>query len=177
MSDELRLSGIKQFSVEIERDEWKLDTLCDLFETLTVAQIVVFCNSICRVELLREQLAMRDFSVSTINTNLERAEWAETLREFRSGSSQILLVTEMSAAEPSAQIINLSLHDDEYVGLALSGVEISRCPAQSKVGALRQSLARALGCPCQSVQLLEGECLLDDDNCELSHRGFLAVPK
>merc|ERR1712021_105125 len=32
--DELTLDGIKQFYVMVEREEWKLDTLCDLYETL-----------------------------------------------------------------------------------------------------------------------------------------------
>merc|ERR1712028_28390 len=33
--DELTLEGIKQFYVAVEREEWKLDTLCDLYGTLT----------------------------------------------------------------------------------------------------------------------------------------------
>merc|ERR1712093_634003 len=31
--DELTLEGIRQFYVAIEKEEWKLDTLCDLYET------------------------------------------------------------------------------------------------------------------------------------------------
>lgn len=34
-SDELTLEGIKQFFVAVEREEWKFDTLCDLYDTLT----------------------------------------------------------------------------------------------------------------------------------------------
>ena len=37
--DELTLDGIKQFYVMVEREEWKLDTLCDLYETLTITQV------------------------------------------------------------------------------------------------------------------------------------------
>lgn len=32
--DELTLEGIKQFFVAVEREEWKFDTLCDLYDTL-----------------------------------------------------------------------------------------------------------------------------------------------
>lgn len=35
--DELTLEGIKQFFVAVEREEWKFDTLCDLYDTLTSA--------------------------------------------------------------------------------------------------------------------------------------------
>lgn len=31
--------GIKQFFVAVEREEWKFDTLCDLYDTLTITQV------------------------------------------------------------------------------------------------------------------------------------------
>lgn len=34
--DELTLEGIKQFFVAVEKEEWKYDTLCDLYDTLTI---------------------------------------------------------------------------------------------------------------------------------------------
>ena len=37
--------GIKQFFVAVEREEWKFDTLCDLYDTLTITQAVIFCNT------------------------------------------------------------------------------------------------------------------------------------
>jgi translation initiation factor 4A len=43
--DELTLDGIKQFYVMVEREEWKLDTLCDLYETLTITQAMIFVNT------------------------------------------------------------------------------------------------------------------------------------
>ncbi len=39
------LQGIKQFFVAVEREEWKFDTLCDLYDTLTITQAVIFCNT------------------------------------------------------------------------------------------------------------------------------------
>merc|ERR1712059_229742 len=36
--EELTLEGIRQFYISVEREEWKLDTLCDLYETLTITQ-------------------------------------------------------------------------------------------------------------------------------------------
>jgi len=50
--DELTLEGIKQFFVAVEEDEWKFDTLCDLYDTLTITQAVIFCNTRKRVRLL-----------------------------------------------------------------------------------------------------------------------------
>jgi len=43
--DELTLEGIKQFFVAVEKEDWKYDTLCDLYDTLTITQAVIFCNT------------------------------------------------------------------------------------------------------------------------------------
>ena len=43
--DELTLEGIRQFYIAIEKEDWKLDTLCDLYDTLTITQAVIFCNT------------------------------------------------------------------------------------------------------------------------------------
>ncbi len=64
--EELTLEGIRQFYIEVEREEWKLDTLCDLYETLTITQAVIFCNTRRKVEWLTEKMHGRDFTVSAI---------------------------------------------------------------------------------------------------------------
>ncbi|ORY46515.1 P-loop containing nucleoside triphosphate hydrolase protein [Rhizoclosmatium globosum] len=43
--DELTLEGIKQFFVAVEQEDWKFETLCDLYDSLTVTQAVIFCNT------------------------------------------------------------------------------------------------------------------------------------
>ena len=58
--------GIRQFYVAVEREEWKLDTLCDLYETLTITQAVIFCNTRRKVDWLTEKMHQRDFTVSAM---------------------------------------------------------------------------------------------------------------
>jgi len=55
--DELTLEGIKQFYILLDREEWKLDTLCDLYETLTITQAVIFCNTRRKVDWLTQKNA------------------------------------------------------------------------------------------------------------------------
>ena len=62
----LTLEGIRQFYVSVEREEWKLDTLCDLYETLTITQAVIFCNTRRKVAWLTEKMHQRDFSVAAL---------------------------------------------------------------------------------------------------------------
>ena len=46
--------------------EWKLDTLCDLYETLTITQAVIFVNTRRKVDWLTEKMHSRDFTVSSM---------------------------------------------------------------------------------------------------------------
>ncbi|KAM0892032.1 hypothetical protein ACQ4PT_026012 [Festuca glaucescens] len=50
--DELTSEGIKQFFVAVEKEEWKFETLCDLYDTLTITQAVIFCNTKRKVSLV-----------------------------------------------------------------------------------------------------------------------------
>ena len=62
--EELTLEGIKQFFVFIEKEEWKFDTLCDIYETLTITQAVIFCNTRRKVDWLTQKMQAKDFTVS-----------------------------------------------------------------------------------------------------------------
>lgn len=47
--EELTLEGIRQFYVSVEREEWKLDTLCDLYETLQLHRPSFFATRVGRL--------------------------------------------------------------------------------------------------------------------------------
>lgn len=65
--DELTLEGIKQFFVAVEREEWKFDTLCDLYDTLTITQAVIFCNTKKKVDWLTAKMREANFTVSAMH--------------------------------------------------------------------------------------------------------------
>ena len=62
--EELTLEGIKQFYVMVDKEEWKFETLCDLYDTLTITQAVIFCNTRRKVDWLTEKMSQKDFTVS-----------------------------------------------------------------------------------------------------------------
>merc|ERR1719158_1106563 len=72
--DELTLEGIRQFYVNVEKEEWKLETLCDLYETLSITQSVIFVNTRRKVDWLTLKMAERDFTVSAIHGDMEQKE-------------------------------------------------------------------------------------------------------
>ncbi|KAM0892031.1 hypothetical protein ACQ4PT_026012 [Festuca glaucescens] len=64
--DELTSEGIKQFFVAVEKEEWKFETLCDLYDTLTITQAVIFCNTKRKVDWLTERMRTNNFTVSLV---------------------------------------------------------------------------------------------------------------
>src|SRR3954466_11518682 len=69
--DELTLEGIKQFFVAVEKEDWKFDTLCDLYDTLTITQAVIFCNT--RRKVLRT--LMLSFVVANLYVLRLQVDW------------------------------------------------------------------------------------------------------
>ena len=64
-NDELTLEGIKQFYINVERMEYKFDTLCDLYDMISVSQSIIYCNSKKLVDELSFKLRQKDFTVAS----------------------------------------------------------------------------------------------------------------
>merc|ERR1712048_1224413 len=110
--DELTLEGIQQFYVAIDKEDWKLDTLCDLFEVLTISQSIIYCNSRRKVDYLEKQMMQRDFSVSVIHADLNQEERSLVMRQFQSGSSRVLISTDLLARGIDVQQVSLVINYD-----------------------------------------------------------------
>ncbi|KAF1790342.1 P-loop containing nucleoside triphosphate hydrolase [Phytophthora cactorum] len=110
--DELTLEGIKQFFIAIDREEWKFDTLCDLYETLTITQAIIYCNTRRKVDWLTEKMQSKDFTVSAMHGDMEQRERDIIMREFRSGSSRVLITTDLLARGIDVQQVSLVINYD-----------------------------------------------------------------
>jgi len=110
--DELTLEGIKQFYIAVEREEWKLDTLCDLYETLTITQAIIYCNTRRKVDWLTEGMTAKDFTVSAMHGDMDQKERDIIMREFRSGSSRVLITTDLLARGIDVQQVSLVINYD-----------------------------------------------------------------
>jgi len=110
--EQLTLEGIKQYYVNVEKEEWKLDTLCDLYDTLNITQCVIFCNSRRKVDWLTDKLRSRDFTVSSTHGDLTSQEREVILSQFRTGSSRILITTDLLARGIDVQQVSLVINYD-----------------------------------------------------------------
>lgn len=110
--EELTLEGIKQFFVYVEREDWKLETLCDLYDTLSITQAVIFCNTRRKVDWLTENMHERDFTVSAMHGDMEQRERDLIMRQFRTGSSRVLITTDLLARGIDVQQVSLVINYD-----------------------------------------------------------------
>jgi len=110
--DEITLEGIRQFYINCEREPWKLDTLCDLYDTLNIAQAVIFVNTRKKVDWLTEELRSRDFTVSATHGDIDQDTRNVILSEFRTGSSRILITTDLLARGIDVHGVSLVINYD-----------------------------------------------------------------
>lgn len=110
--EELTLEGIRQFYIKIEREDWKFETLCDLYDTVNITQAVIFCNTRRKVEELTRQMVEKKFTVSCMHGDMDQSERDLIMREFRSGSSRVLISTDLLARGIDVQQVSVVINYD-----------------------------------------------------------------
>ena len=111
-NDEITLEGIKQYYVNVESEENKFETLCDLYEQLTISQAIIYCNTRKNVEWLAEEMNKRNFSVSAFHSDLTQVERTELMRKFRSGQSRVLISTDILSRGIDVQQVSMVFNFD-----------------------------------------------------------------
>jgi len=110
--DELTLEGIKQYYVRVEREDWKFGTLCDLYESLTIIQAIIYCNTRRKVDWLTDKMVSKDFAVSAMHGEMDQRQRDIIMREFRSGTSRVLITTDLLARGIDVQQVSLVINYD-----------------------------------------------------------------
>ena len=111
-AEELTLEGIRQYYIAVEREDWKLDTLCDLYNDISITSSVIFCNTRRKVDWLTDQMMARDFTVSATHGSIDADGRKEIMNEFRSGSSRVLITTDLLARGIDVQHVSIVINYD-----------------------------------------------------------------
>jgi len=110
--DQISLEGIKQYKVELGEEAWKLDTIIDLFQMLTIQQCVIFCNTKKKVDWLSKSLVKQDFAVIAMHGDMKQEERDKIMNDFRSGKTRILITTDVWARGIDVQQVSLVINYD-----------------------------------------------------------------
>lgn len=111
-SEMLTLEGIQQHYIALDNDGLKFDTLKDLYNSLSVSQCIIYCNSTKRVEDLYEAMIQDDFSVSRIHSGMTREERDAAYEDFKSGRNRVLISSNVTARGIDVQQVSVVINFD-----------------------------------------------------------------
>lgn len=110
--EQLTLEGIKQFYITVDKEEWKLHTLIDLYNTISVSQAIIFVNRKEKCNYLLEELTQRNFTVSIFSSELSQTERHSLIEKFKSGATRVLITTDILSRGIDAQHVSIVINYD-----------------------------------------------------------------
>ena len=110
--EELTLEGITQFYINIKINDWKYDVLKDLYDTINIAQCIIYINSKNKLMDIHDSLMKDNFPVACIHGELTSDDRKKVMEEFRSGHSRILLSTDLLSRGIDVQQLSLVINFD-----------------------------------------------------------------
>ena len=105
------LDGIKQFKVVIN-EEWKYDTLIDLYNLLNISQCIIYVNYKDKLMRIYEELIKNEYPVDFIHGEISKDERESKLLDFKNGKTRLLLSTDLLARGIDVQQLNLVINYD-----------------------------------------------------------------
>lgn len=110
--EQLSLEGIRQFFVAVDDDRQKYETLKHLYSFLNMSQTIIYCNSVRRVQDLYQAMCEDDFPVCRIHSNMDKSERDKSFNEFRTGSSRVLISSNVTARGIDIQQVSVVINFD-----------------------------------------------------------------
>jgi superfamily II DNA/RNA helicase len=110
--ESLTLEGIKQYFIAINDDIEKYITLKDLYQHISVSQCIIYCNSVKRVIDLYEAMKEDGFPVCCIHSNMDKIERERVFKEFRKGSSRVLISSNVTSRGIDIQQVGVVINFD-----------------------------------------------------------------
>ena len=111
-TESLTLEGIKQYYIAIENDMQKYLTLKDLYQHISVAQCIIYSNSVSRVINLYNAMKEDSFPVCCIHSNMTKNEREQSFNEFRNGSARVLISTNVTSRGIDIQQVSVVINFD-----------------------------------------------------------------
>lgn len=111
-SEQLTLEGIKQYYIALDADGDKYETLCDLYNSLAMAQCIIYCNSVRRVSDLYQAMVEDKFPVCCIHSGMEKEERMKNYDDFINGKFKVLISSNVTARGIDIQAVSTVVNFD-----------------------------------------------------------------
>lgn len=110
--EQLTLEGISQYYINVKHHQWKYDVLTDIYNTINIAQCIIYINSKNRLNQIYQALINDNFPVGMIHGNLMTSERESIMNQFRQGEIRILLSTDLLSRGIDVQQLSLVINYD-----------------------------------------------------------------
>ncbi len=111
-SEMLTLEGIKQYYIAIDDDRYKYLTIKDLFQTISLSQTIIYCNSVKRVQDLNDAMNQDGFPVICIHSGMSDIERRDAFNVFKSGQKRVLISSDVTARGIDIQQLSVVINFD-----------------------------------------------------------------
>jgi translation initiation factor 4A len=105
--EEVNLKGIRQYRVDLEREDWKFEVLLDLYKNLNIAQALIYCNKRQKAEWLAEKMTAAGFPITCIHGDMDVKDRMDRMTSFRKGETRVLISTDLLARGIDVQQVSL----------------------------------------------------------------------
>jgi superfamily II DNA/RNA helicase len=111
-NNDLTLEGIRQFYINVIKHEFKFETLCDLYETFSVSQSIIYCNSKKSLCNLKDKLKKNCFSVCYMYGEMKQEDRNKIMDQFRKGNFRIMICTDLLSRGIDIQQVSIVINYD-----------------------------------------------------------------
>lgn len=133
-NSEVAVDLISQFYIEVDSEDLKYDTLLDLYGITSTSQTIIFCNTIRKVDWLKENLEKNNFTITCIHSKMTQTQRDDIVKEFREGRTRLLLTTDLLARGIDIPDVNLVVNYDLPPNKETYIHRIGRCGRFGKKG-------------------------------------------
>lgn len=109
--DQLTLDGINQYYINLD-EQYKFDAIIDLYQFINIGQGIIYCNKKNKADELQHVLSTKDFSAGVLHGDMMQKDRESIMSNFRSGTTRILITTDMLARGIDIQQVSLVINFD-----------------------------------------------------------------
>ena len=110
--EKLSLDLIAQYYINVNFEQYKFETLEDLYGKLSINQCIIYVNSVKKADILKEQLTKQMHVAEVIHSKLENKQRMDIMARFRKGEFRVLISTDLICRGIDIHHINYVINYD-----------------------------------------------------------------
>ncbi|KAI8975428.1 P-loop containing nucleoside triphosphate hydrolase protein [Mycotypha africana] len=110
--EDLSVDAIKQLYMDCDSQEHKYETLCNIYDLLTVSQSIIFCKRRENADEIARRMKAQGHSVGSLHGGMDPSERDRVMDEFRRGVFKVLITTNVLARGIDISQVSLVINYD-----------------------------------------------------------------